>query len=209
MSVRCLCTVVVVGYFMVPSSAGAEPPDPPLPSVSEPTFAVSLHHARATDAAQRISDITGKAFSVPSILTDVSVDMVCERKLTREQTYSVFLLSLAAKNIRISRAKTHIFMKESEGQDPTRLPDAEDIDAKIVATLTNNVRDGFLIYDIRPGSVFESAGLRNGDIAREANGRAFDWLAGPCALFEAVTSPKAVSLLIERKQRLSLALPAH
>lgn len=208
MSARCFLSSIALLCLTAVAHAETVTPSSQ-PSASDPLFSVSLHHAHATEAAQAISDITGKAFSVPSVMTDLAVDMGCERKLTREQTYNVFLLSLAAKGIRLSRAKTHIFMKETPGLNPSRLPDAEEIDAKIVASQVDYVTTGFLIYSIRPDSVFDRAGLHDGDIVREVNGQPLDWAAGPCALYEAVTSVKAANILVERKQRLSLSLPPH
>lgn len=63
---------------------------------------------------------------------------------------------------------------------------------------TNGNPDGFLIQDIVPGSLYEKAGLQNGDVVRSVNGEMITTPEKGIALFQALQSAKSLNLEITR-----------
>jgi S1-C subfamily serine protease len=205
---RSIVCVFTLGFLVATTSIGgvaSADEAASAPAASE-RFELSLSHMRLREAAQVISDLTGKGFSVPSAITDSQVNLICKRKLTRGEAYSLFVLALAAQGIRVSRGNVHALMKETFGKGAQPLPDVEDVDARIVPALIDKEPSGFFIYNIRPDSLFDRAGLRDGDVVREANGKPLDVESGPCALVDALTSAQPLALGIERKQRMTLSI---
>jgi len=63
---------------------------------------------------------------------------------------------------------------------------------------TNGNPDGFLIQDIVPGSLYEKAGLQNGDVIRRVNGEEIASPEKGIALFQALQSANSLDLEITR-----------
>jgi len=63
---------------------------------------------------------------------------------------------------------------------------------------TNGNPDGFLIQDIVPGSLYDKAGLQNGDVIRGVNGEMVTSPEKGIALFQALQSAKSLNLEITR-----------
>jgi len=63
---------------------------------------------------------------------------------------------------------------------------------------TNGNPDGFLIQDIAPGSLYEQAGLMNGDVIRSVNGQAVSTPETGLALFQQLQSARSLDLEITR-----------
>ncbi|OIQ04110.1 MAG: hypothetical protein COS82_11390 [Zetaproteobacteria bacterium CG06_land_8_20_14_3_00_59_53] len=63
---------------------------------------------------------------------------------------------------------------------------------------TNGNPDGFLIQDIVPGSLYEQAGLQNGDVIRRVNGEEVASPEKGIALFQALQTANSLDLEITR-----------
>jgi len=63
---------------------------------------------------------------------------------------------------------------------------------------TNGNPDGFLIQDIVPGSLYEQAGLMNGDVIRSVNGQEVNSPEKGLALFQELQTTSRLDLEITR-----------
>jgi general secretion pathway protein C len=60
--------------------------------------------------------------------------------------------------------------------------------------------NGFVIYSIEPGSVFERMGLRDGDVIQGINGRTFTTTQPVLDFYDALKEGGTVSLEIQRDE---------
>jgi len=59
--------------------------------------------------------------------------------------------------------------------------------------------DGFRIYRIQPGSIYELMGLMNGDVIKEINGMKLDSIDSALQLFQSLRTESDFTLIIERQ----------
>ncbi len=71
--------------------------------------------------------------------------------------------------------------------------------ARMVPNLTNDNRtDGFKIFQIRSGSIYEKLGLKDNDIIKRVNGQDLDSFEKATGLFSALRNEKTISIDIVR-----------
>lgn len=70
--------------------------------------------------------------------------------------------------------------------------------ARAIPNIVDGKIKGFRILSIKPGSVYEKLGIRNGDVIEEVNGIALDSPAKALEFYGAISSASDISLNIER-----------
>lgn len=73
--------------------------------------------------------------------------------------------------------------------------------ARFIPHFVHGKADGFKLLSIRPGSIFGSIGLRNGDIVNKVNGYALDSLDQAASLLQKVRGASSLALDITRRGR--------
>jgi len=92
-------------------------------------------------------------------------------------------------------------LDRSEVQRSLSTPNKVATDARIVPHMKNGKPDGFKIYSIREGSVYDQAGLKNGDVVRKINGKPVDSPDKALEVYENLRTTNRVEIDVERKGR--------
>jgi len=66
---------------------------------------------------------------------------------------------------------------------------------------TDRMVDGFRIYRIQPGSIYEYLGLKNGDVLKSINGEPMDSVETGLKLFESLRNESKFNVAIERQKQ--------
>lgn len=70
--------------------------------------------------------------------------------------------------------------------------------ARVIPRFNKGKADGFIITEIMPGSLYEKAGLQNGDIIRKVNGAEITGPQQAMAMFQKLQNAPSISVEIER-----------
>ncbi|RME83581.1 MAG: PDZ domain-containing protein, partial [Zetaproteobacteria bacterium] len=71
--------------------------------------------------------------------------------------------------------------------------------ARVIPHFTDGKADGFVITEIKPGSVFEQIGLQNGDLIKRVNGQTITTPQQAMALYQALDRANAIEVVVERQ----------
>jgi general secretion pathway protein C len=72
-------------------------------------------------------------------------------------------------------------------------------DARIVPSFKNGVANGFKLFSIRPGSLYSSIGIENGDVVQRVNGYEINSPEKALELYQKLKESSNVTIEVERR----------
>jgi len=103
----------------------------------------------------------------------------------------------AAPQIQASRSMSRALLNR-QMQDLPRLL----TQARVMPNMVNGRGDGFVIADIVPGSLYQQAGLQNGDVLRKVNGQVISNPGQAMQLYQTLQNAPAIDLELTRAGQL-------